>query len=384
MSEGWGSALARVVPRATVYANRAARPLADRPVPALRRSPWTWAQVLVDDAVVTVAHVRGRDEQHDVDRLRREAGAAVDVLERAGAFSDASVLFPAPPPVADVRVTKRFKYGRRFEHVSFASEWAPVLGLPRADEWMAVAGAHVAHAFVLRHRDPRPWVVALHGYGTGEPYDLWWMGSAAMHQELGVNVMNVVLPRHGPRSRVAIDDRFPGIDPVVNVFGFAQAIWDIRRAITWARTQGEGPIGVYGISLGGYVASLLAGVEPGLACAVAGIPVVDFGELIGTHMARYQGDDDAVVRFVRSDASVALNRLVSPLGHAPLVPHDARFMYAAVGDRMATASQAVKLWRHWEEPKTLWVQGSHIGAPMTRRTRRFVFDALRTRGLVAS
>jgi hypothetical protein len=340
--------------------------------------------VLVDDAVVTVAHVRGRDEVHDLDRIDADARAAVDGLTRAGAFTDSSVLFPTPRPVTVVRITRRNRYGRRFEHVSFASEWTPPPGLPRADEWLAVEGAGVAHAFVLRHKEPRPWIVALHGYGTGEPYDLWWMGSAAAHQHLGVNVMNVILPRHGPRGRVAITDRFPGYDPVVNVYGFAQAISDIRRAITWARAQGDTAIGVYGISLGGYVAALLAGIEPGLAGVVAGIPVVDFGELIGSHTARYQGDDAPIVRAVRSDASVRLNRLVSPLAHAPLVPHDGRFLYAAVGDRMATTSQAVKLWRHWDAPETLWVQGSHIGAPMARRTRRFVFDAFRSRAIVAS
>src|SRR5947207_11288380 len=98
MSEQWG-ALARVVPRATVYAARAARPAPGHPVPALRRSPWTWAQVLVDDAVVTVAHVRGRDEVQDFDRLDADARDAVDVMTRAGAFTDASVLFPTPRPV---------------------------------------------------------------------------------------------------------------------------------------------------------------------------------------------------------------------------------------------------------------------------------------------
>jgi hypothetical protein len=382
VSEPW-SALIRVVPRATVYAARAARPTPGHPVPGLRRSPWTWAQVLVDDAVVTVAHVRGRDESHDLARLDADARDAVEGLTRAGAFADRSVLFPIPPPVAEARLTSRRRYGRRFEHVSFASEWRPPPGLPRADDWLAVEGAEVAHAFVLRHKSPRPWVVALHGYGTGEPYDLWWMGSLAAHHQLGVNVMNVILPRHGPRSRVAIADRFPGIDPIVNVYGFSQAIWDIRRAMTWARQQSDTPIGVYGISLGAYAASLLAGVEPGLACVVAGIPVVDFGQLISRHVARYEGDDHALVRAVRNDAAVRLNRLVSPVAYAPLVPHEGRFMYAAVGDRMATPGQAVALWRHWDAPETLWVQGSHIGAPMARGTRRFVFDAFRSRGIAA-
>src|SRR5947207_11528568 len=104
MSEPW-SALARVVPRATVYAARASRPMPGHPVPALRRSPWTWAQVLVDDAVVTVAHVRGRDEIHDFARLEADARDAVEVLTLAGAFADRSVLFPIPPSVTETRLT---------------------------------------------------------------------------------------------------------------------------------------------------------------------------------------------------------------------------------------------------------------------------------------
>ena len=111
MTEPW-SALARVVPRATVYAARAARPTPDHPVPALRRSPLTWAQVLIDDAVVTVAHVRGRDEFHDFARLEAEARDAVEALTRVGAFADKSVLFPIPPPITETRLTSRHRYGR--------------------------------------------------------------------------------------------------------------------------------------------------------------------------------------------------------------------------------------------------------------------------------
>src|SRR5438046_7363631 len=112
MSEPW-AALAGVVPRATVYAVRAARPTPGLPVPALRRSPWTWAQVLIDDAVVTVAHVRGRDEFHDFARLEADARDAVEVLTRAGAFADPSVLFPIPRPVPETRLTNRHPYRRR-------------------------------------------------------------------------------------------------------------------------------------------------------------------------------------------------------------------------------------------------------------------------------
>ncbi len=377
---GWRE-LSRVVPRTAVFASKAGRASANRPVPGLRRSPWTLTQVLVDDLVVTVMQLRGRDAAPDFERHREEQQRAVDVLRGAGAFDDASVLFPTPPAVSQTRLTRRRRYGSRFEHVSFESMWSPPAGLPRAEQWAAEAGNFTSHAYLLRHDGrPRPWVVAIHGYGAGEPYDLWWMGSLAVHRQLHVNVMNVVLPRHGPRGRVASDDRFPGLDALVNLYGFVQAIWDIRRGVSWARAQGATAIGVHGISLGAYTAALLAGVEPEIDCVVAGTPVVDFAQLIARHAARY-AEDPAIVELIRDGAAAELNHLVSPLTYAPLLPRERRFVYAGVGDRMATPEQAVALWRHWEEPKTQWIQGSHIGAALSRRARQFVYDAFRACGV---
>jgi hypothetical protein len=84
---------------------------------------------------------------------------------------------------------------------------------------------------------------------------------------------------------------------------------------------------------------------------------------------------------LRDDNAAALNDLVSPLSYAPLLAPERRFVYAGVGDRMATPEQAVALWRHWDEPTTLWIQGSHIGAALSRRARQFVYDAFRACGV---
>ena len=46
------------------------------------------------------------------------------------------------------------------------------------------------------------------------------------------------------------------------------------------------PIGLNGISLGGYVASLVASLEDGLTCAVLGVPVAD---LIRSFLGRHAG-----------------------------------------------------------------------------------------------
>ena len=65
---------------------------------------------------------------------------------------------------------------------------------------------------------------------------------------------------------------FPGEDVMDDVHATAQAVWDIRRLLSWIRSQEpESRIGLNGMSLGGYIAALVASLEPGLTCAILGV-----------------------------------------------------------------------------------------------------------------
>ena len=81
-----------------------------------------------------------------------------------------------------------------------------------------------------------------------------------LHEDLGLNVVLPVLPMHGPRARgLPKGAVFPGEDVMDNVHATAQAVWDVRRLLSWIRTQEPAaPIGLNSVSLGGYVASLVA------------------------------------------------------------------------------------------------------------------------------
>ena len=71
-----------------------------------------------------------------------------------------------------------------------------------------------------------------------------------------------------------------------------------------------------------------------------------------------------------------VHRVVSPLAMPCTVPHDKRFIYAGVADRMAKPEAAVRLWHHWEEPAICWYGGSHVGYALSRDVRRFVAAAI--------
>src|SRR5262249_60239683 len=77
------------------------------------------------------------------------------------------------------------------------------------------------------------------------------------------------------RARGSLSGAFPDTAPAG-----ARSRWDIRRLLAGARSEGAERIGVYGLSLGGYPASLLACLDGELACAIAGIPAADFARLV--------------------------------------------------------------------------------------------------------
>ena len=127
---------------------------------------------------------------------------------------------------------------------------------------------------MLRHKEPRPWLVCVHGAEMGRAaLDLTLFRAWHLHEDLGLNVVLPVLPMHGPRARgLPKGAVFPGEDVMDNVHATAQAVWDVRRLLSWIRSQQpESPIGLNSISLGGYVTSLVASLEDGLTCAILGV-----------------------------------------------------------------------------------------------------------------
>ena len=95
-------------------------------------------------------------------------------------------------------------------------------------------------------------------------------------KNLGLNVLIPVLPLHGPR-RISWHSGtgFLGLDVVDTIHAEAQAVWDMRRLLSWVNAQEAPGVGAIGLSLGGYTTALFASVTEGLSCAIPGIPLAD-------------------------------------------------------------------------------------------------------------
>jgi hypothetical protein len=320
----------------------------------------------------------------DRSRIATELGAALELYAVRGFLDAPASYHPEPPVLAPTELRAAKSRGLRYQHLTFPSEYAPHAGEPGRERWLGYKRNHTAHAWLLRHPGPpRPWLVCVHGYRMGFPLaDFTGFPAAWFHHELGLNVAFPVLPLHGPRKMgIRTGDGFLSGDYLDTIHLQAQAIWDIRRFLKWLRAEDGTPIGVYGLSLGGYTATLLAAFEPDLACAIAGIPATDYVGLTRwvlpawlLRLAEHAG--------VSLDRVEQLVRVISPLAFAPKVAWDRRFLYAATADRLVPPATVQALWEHWDRPRLDWYEGSHTSFGWETTVRGLLADALARAGMV--
>lgn len=383
------SELVRPLPRSVAFAARALRGSTDEPLARILATQHEGLTLLagafLDEMITGVFRaVHPPRPEAEIHRSLEDAVLAIERFERHGWFETPTRFHRTPPPPVDPSFVPAHSGRTAYEHLTFTSGYSPHRDDPGRARWLAYEANATTHAWVLRHDETRPWIVCVPGALMGQPIiDLSAFRARWLHQRLNLNVAVLVLPLHGPRG----SHRFPSndfpvtVDPLDTLHGVTQSVWDLRRLLAWIRSETEAPIGLQGLSLGGHTAAITAGLEPGLACVIAGIPVVDLSELFAGHLperAMYRAEFARLVT-----ASRRLLHLVSPLAFPPLLPADRRFIYAGIGDRLVHPRRQVQqLVAHWGRPSTAWYPGGHTGAFRSPPIGRFVRAALERSGLV--
>lgn len=341
-------------------------------------------QAAIDDAILASLTVRARTPA-DTDRVAQEIHAARELFADNGWLASPEAYHQTPPPLHEVRISPAHTIGIDYEHLSFTSGYEPHAGEPGRERWLGYTPNQTAHAWVLRHpTEQRPWVLCIHGYEMGRPaLDLAAFRVRQLTQEAHLNVAIAVLPFHGPRrvGRTSGDGFLAG-DFLDTIHAEAQAMWDIRRLLSWIRAQGAPAVGVMGLSLGGYNAALVSGLDSNLACVIAGIPATDFLRLTFRHGPVLQLRYAERHGLIHDEVAEAL-RVISPLALPCLVPHAHRHIYAGIVDRLVPPDQPRDLWHHWERCAIAWYQGGHLTFRAHPHVRHFVRGALREAGLGA-
>lgn len=336
---------------------------------------------MLDSAVL--AYFRLTHTRRTAEELRRVHDVTLEALavyREAGWLARPRLAHPAPSPPTDDRAVRVHGEGLNYEHLTFSSDYQPHPSCPDRRRWMSFEPNRCVHAWVLRHPDPRPWVVAVHGARMGDPKrDMQLFRTSWLHHRLGLNVVMPVLPLHGPRR--SAEGHFPSEDMLNNLHGTLQAVSDVRRTIAWIRNQhGDPRIAVHGVSMGGFTTALVAGLEPDLACAILGVAPADLVTLLERHHGAARSDD---LRRRNFELGARLGPMISPLGLEPLVPKARRFIYAGIADQLVDFGEHVApMIAHWDEPETLVYDGGHVGSGLAREVPGFVARALASSGLI--
>lgn len=364
------------------------------PLPELELPEETWSRALLTGigTVLDSGVMRAMQfvveralipDSDDVQALRASAQATLDpaLLAEPRRFFG----FLDEPP-HDVVVSTRYRRplhgGAAFSrHV--VSDYVPYGGLPAGEELPEPIRIHVEH---WRHETrPLGTVVALHGFTMGRPRIDAVALLASQWYQRGLDVALMTLPYHG--ARTPEDARFSGEHfavPDVARLGEAvrEAIYEIRQVTHWLREESGAPVGLLGLSLGGYLTALAAGLYEELDFAIPMVPPVCIGDLAWQFFARTRHAREGGESVLSEQELRRSFRVHSPLAHPLQLPRERVMIIAGRGDRIVPPGHPVALWKHWDEPALRWFSGSHL-APFGRKSVVRAIEAhLRSLGIL--
>ncbi|MCK6548346.1 alpha/beta hydrolase family protein [Myxococcota bacterium] len=297
--------------------------------------------------------------------------AELEAAEAVYGALDPETFYRAPPKLRHVRADLVRRLGRRGEVIDLT--W-PSGHVPHAtarlEKYRHLTKNDTVHARWFRHERAVATIICVHGYrgGAYALEELLWPVSKLYG--LGLDVVLFTLPFHGRRSPRELPGPvlFPSNrDLFLTVEGFGQAIWDLRSLFAWLGGQGSRSIGVAGMSLGGYVAALLATIERRLELVVPYIPLADFAQAFSAHLElRGRRVPQELL-----DAGQRAMRLCRPLLRTPLVEPERVLVIGAEHDRITGRSHAEQLARHFQAELVLFP-----GAHMLHVGRRQAFAAM--------
>lgn len=320
-------------------------------------------QIVVERALIP--------DEDDVARLLRSAQPLLDpellsAPERFFDFGEGK----AAPRVVSTREIRRLRGGAAMSR-RLATEYTPFLSALDDDDPAPLSnGDPILLEHWVHERVPaRGTVVALHGFAMGRPrFDAIALFASRWY-ERGLDVVLMTLPHHGARTGPTA--RFSGERfAVPHVARLSEAvresIYEVLEVTRWLRESSDAPVGLLGLSLGGYLTALAAGLSQfDLDFAIPMVPPVCIGDLAwrffrNTAHARRGGASALSQLELRTSF-----RVHSPLAHPLRMPRERVMIIAGRGDRIVPPEHPAALSQHWGEPRVHWFSGSHL-APFGR------------------
>jgi dienelactone hydrolase len=222
-------------------------------------------------------------------------------------------------------------------------------------------GNNVVHGRLYRCErqwQERPVIILLHGWNDVINHHWRFPRIAARINHHGINAATLEAPYHFQRRprQLGSWSNFLCPDVLRTVQAVAQGIAEIQAFAEWLRQQGCPAVGLWGISLGAWLAGLAGCHDSRWSCVVLVTPVANLDYVI---------ENVAFCRHIREAFQG------QPLGAArlslsscrPAIPKENFLIIEAEHDLFISKESVEELWLAWGQPPILRLRQGHISAP---------------------
>jgi pimeloyl-ACP methyl ester carboxylesterase len=209
-----------------------------------------------------------------------------------------------------------------------------------------------------------PTAILLHGWNAEWCYRRLFPVLAARLNHVRVNAAIFELPYHMRRrpQQGRVRD-FISSDLHRMLDATRQAVADIRALLGWFRTEGCPAVGLWGFSLGAWLAGLTVRTEPLLHCAVLATPITRIDRVI------MELPFCAPVRHSLSQGEVDLREMNLASGPPRIEPRRILLVQSR-HDLFAPAETVEEVWQAWGQPHIWRLPHGHISLLMSRTTMK--------------
>jgi dienelactone hydrolase len=297
-------------------------------------------------------------------------GAKLNTVGDLGSYLnvDPTVLFPAPPPPADIsRKRSRLPFGRRrtVDVLRWRSQHVPLSPSYLGRHAGEYARNQTASARWMHPRSGlrRRALVYIHGWLEPGPWPEQFFFLPRVSEALDVDVLHVQLPFHGdrnPRSALFHGEFFWTGDLVRSIEAMRQSCIDARSLIAWLRTQGYDEVGVTGFSMGASIAMVLACVDPTPDYLIPIVGHLQISDAIENAPIFWRMKADLERFGIDRDGRREIFDELGLEGLRPRLAPERQLWIMARDDGYVTASRVEEQWNAWGRPPIEWIPGGHM------------------------
>ncbi len=241
----------------------------------------------------------------------------------------------------------------------------------QTDEWLATR--------LPAYGTPRGALILLHGWLATRPQIAFTAGLATPLRRSGIEVWVPRLPAHCERTPPGAisGERCLSADLAGTGEAVCRAVAETRALAAWLHGR-VGPVGVWGVSLGGWVAALALTTASAIDAAVLWTPVVD------PHDTMWESPLTAPIRTALVAAGLDRDlthdafRRYAPGRRRLHLPPAAVALIGARFDNVVAPASLVDLQRRWGVP-VQWFPHGHISVTCAPSARRHARQALLAR-----